>query len=105
MPKEDNFTFKPDFSDAGSKSAEGDGAQWTWFSPVDENETRMRYPIIKEEDGILSILPDEGRFKRGLMAWRYPSEEAEDHTVWLVLKVRPNRIDLRSADDPKSAGG
>lgn len=95
MQREDKFSFRPDFSDAGSKSAESDDATFTWFSPVDEPESKHRYAVIKEEDGVLQIQPGEGRFKKGLKAWRYAKEDTEEHTVWGVLKVRPNRIDLK----------
>jgi hypothetical protein len=54
--------------------------------------------VIKEEEGILSIAPGEGRFKKGLTALRYESEDAAESTTWLVLKTRPNRIDLRKVE-------
>ena len=93
MTKED-FTYRPDLSDAGQKSKESNSAKFTWFSPVDEPEARFRYAIIKEEKSLLQIMPAEGRFKKGLMAWRFKDEESDKHTVWQVTKVRPNRIDL-----------
>jgi len=99
MPREENFTFRPDFSKAGSKENEGEGALFTWFSPPDEGGGRFRYAVIKEEDGVLSIQPDEGRFKKGLEAWRWVSEEGDGHTAWVVTKVRPNRVDLRPVAD------
>jgi len=96
MPRDENFTFRPDFSDAGAKSAESTDASFVWFSPPEEPETRYRYAVIKEEGGLLQIQPGEGRFKKGLRAWRYKGEETEDHTEWVVVKTRPNRIDLKS---------
>lgn len=90
-----DFTFRPDFKKSGESGVEGDDAVWTWFSPPGEDQDRFRYAVIKEEGGTLSILPDEGRFKKGLTAWRWSSEESSDHTVWVVTKVRPNRIDLQ----------
>ena len=96
MGRDDNFSFRPDFSDAGQKSSDGDGAEFVWFSPVEEPESRLRYAVIEKEDGgVLKIEPGEGRFKKGLKAWCFVSEEAEEHTEWLVLKTRPNRIDLK----------
>jgi hypothetical protein len=95
MARDEKFTFRPDFSDAGSKDAEGEGALFTWFGPEDESETRLRYAVIKEEGGLLQIQPGEGRFRKGLKAWRYAAEDANEHTVWGVLKARPNRIDLK----------
>lgn len=91
----DDSIFKPDLSKAGSKSKEGDGANWTWFSPPGEPDHRFRYAVIKEEGGLCQILPDEARFKKGLKAWRFAGEEETDHTVWMVLKTKPNRIDLK----------
>ncbi|MAB91161.1 MAG: hypothetical protein VX913_16015 [Planctomycetota bacterium] len=95
MPRDEKSPFRPDLSDAGSINAEGDGATFTWFGPEDEPETRMRYAVIKEEDGLLQIQPGEGRFRKGLKAWRYATEDADAHTAWGVLKTRPNRIDLK----------
>lgn len=96
MPRDENFTFRPDFSDAGSKSEESSDARFTWFSPPEEPETRYRYAVIKEEGDLLQIQPAEGRFKKGLQAWRYDCEETEKYTVWAVVKTRPNRIDLKA---------
>ncbi|HMS18230.1 MAG TPA: hypothetical protein PKA37_15405 [Planctomycetota bacterium] len=90
----EDFNFRPNKSELGFKTKIADGAQFAWFSPVEEPEHRLRYAVIKEEAGVLQILPTEGRFKKGLDAWRFADEEAEEHTVWTVAKVRPNRIDL-----------
>ena len=87
--------FSPDKSDAGMTSKESEKAVFTWFGPVGEPQVRYRYAVIKEEDGILSIQPGEGRFKKGLKAVRYESEDAESGSTWLVVKVRNNRIDLQ----------
>lgn len=93
----DNLNFRPDKRELGMKSKEGGDATYTWFSPAGEPEHRLRYAVIKEEDGLLQVLPDEGRFKKGLPAWRFDSEEGGSHTVWVVTKVRPNRVDLAPA--------
>ena len=98
MARGEEFKFRPDFKDAGSKSQEGDDAVWTWFSPPDEADSRHKYAVIKEEDGLLQIQPGEGRFKKGLKAVRYKSEDSKTGKTWLVLKTRPNRIDLKRAD-------
>lgn len=97
MVKEEPFKG-PDPRDAGVKGKEGPGAVFTWFGPVDEPQTRFRYAVIKEEEGVLSIEPGEGRFKKGLQAVRYTSEEATEGTRWLVVKTRHNRIDLVPAE-------
>ena len=96
MARDEKFSFRPDFSDAGQKSGDGEGASYLWFSPVGEPESRLRYAVIDDElDGMLQIEPGEGRFKKGLKAWCYRSEEGDEHTEWVVLKTRPNRIDLK----------
>lgn len=98
MQKDDPFPFIPKRGDAGVKSTEGDDAVFAWFSPVDDPETRFKYAVIKEENGIVSIEPGEGRFKKGLKAARWASNEADECTTWLVLKTKSNRIDLKQAD-------
>jgi len=90
-------SFRPDKSHAGEKSKESQEAVWAWFSPVGEPRARHRYAVIKEEEGVLSIQPDEGRFKKGLKAVRYDSEEEQEGREYVVLKTRPNRIDLQPA--------
>jgi len=94
MKKEDS-PFAPDMRAAGEKSIEGTDAVFTWFGPEGEAFTRHRYAVIKEEAGVLSIQPGEGRFKKGLKAIRYTDEKTEDGAVYRVLKTRPNRIDLK----------
>lgn len=94
MSREENFTFRPDFSEAGESGIESSDASFTWFSPPEEPETRYRYAVIKDEGDLLQIQPSEGRFKKGLKAWRYKGEETEKYSVWVVVKTRPNRIDL-----------
>jgi hypothetical protein len=97
MTQEDRINFRPDLSKAGEKGTEASDAVFTWFSPVEDPASKIRYAVIKEEDGVLSIQPGEGRFKRGLQAWRFADQDGEDHTVWVVLKTRPNRIDLEKS--------
>ena len=97
--RDKELPFAPDRSEAGLKTSESSDAVFTWFGPTGEPGTRFRYAVIKEEGGLLSIQPAEGRFKKGLNAIRYLDEEAKEGTTWLVLKTRPNRIDLRKAKD------
>jgi hypothetical protein len=94
MKKED-APFAPDKREAGEKSVESQSAVFTWFGPPGEPGTRYRYAVIKEEGELLSIQPGEGRFKKGLTAVRYEGEEAKEGRTYLVLKTRPNRIDLQ----------
>lgn len=98
MIERDETRFGPDLSKSGVKSEKSEDAVLTWFGPVDDVHTRFEYPVIKEEEGIVSIAPGEGRFKKGLKALRYTSEDTEESTIWLVLKTRPNRIDLRQVE-------
>ena len=95
MQRDNQRSFRPSLRDAGVKSTESDEAVFTWFGPEGESQQRFRYAVIKEEKGILSIQPGEGRFKKGLKAMRYESEDAKEGEPWLVLKTRPARIDLR----------
>ena len=88
----------PDLSKSGIKSKEGEDAVFTWFSPVDAPSARFRYAVIKEEGGVVSIQPGEGRFKKGLEALRWTEAEGGKSTTWVVTKTRPNRIDLEKSD-------
>ena len=97
MRDEERTFFKPDMRESGVKSSESTDAVFTWFGPEGEPQIRYRYAVIKEEDGILSIQPGEGRFKKGLTAVRYTSDDAEDGVDYKVLKTRPARIDLKKA--------
>ncbi len=90
--------FTLDKSKAGAKTAESEEAVFTWFSPVDAPKSRFRYAVIKEEGGVVSIQPGEGRFKKGLTALRWTAEKEGESAVWVVLKTRPNRIDLKRAE-------
>lgn len=92
-------SLRPDPSLAGAKSKTSDDARVTWFGPVGEPSVRFRYGILEEEGDLLSVLPGEGRFKKGLKAVRYGSEEAEEGELYVVLKTRPSRIDLRRAGE------
>lgn len=94
-------SFTPDLSKAGTKTKEGDGGQFAWFSPPDAPTLRFRYAVIKEEAGVISLLPGEARFKKGLMALRWPDQKGGESTVWRVSKTRPNRIDLERVE-PKA---
>lgn len=91
--------FAPDLSKAGAKSTEAESAVFTWFSPVDEPELRFRYAVIKEEGDKLSIQPGEARFKKGWPALRWTADKDGESTKWIVLKTKPNRIDLERSKD------
>ena len=93
-----NFGFTPDLSKAGAQTKPAEDAKWVWFSPSDAPESRFRYAVIKEEDGILSIQPGEARFKKGLDALRWDADKGGTSSRWVVEKTKPNRIDLRRAD-------
>lgn len=77
--------------------APAEEAQFTWFSPPGHGEDRVKFMVTRENGDELSVLPgQEGRFKKGLRAWRWKDEEtSEDHEIYTVVKTRHNRIDLR----------
>lgn len=91
----DFFTRRKEQNEAQSES---DAAEFAWFSPVGDDQ-RYRFLVVREEDENLSILPGEGRFKRGLRAWRWDAAEGGEHVTYVVLKTRHNRIDLRRVAD------
>ena len=71
-------------------------AVFTWLSPPSPGEQRNKFLLVKEGGDDISILPgSEARFKKGLRAWRFEQEEGGEHEVYMVLKTRHNRIDLR----------
>ncbi len=73
-------------------------AVFTYFGPVGTTQ-RFRFLVLKEAGDLLSILPGaEARFKTGLKALRWDQAEGGESTNYLVLKTRPNRIDLRKID-------
>ena len=94
MKNDETRPFRPDFRDSGVKSTESDTAQYTWFGPEGEPESRFRYAVIKEEGDLLSIQPGEARFKKGLTATRYTSQGSNEGRVYRLMKTRPTRIDL-----------
>lgn len=91
----DFFTRRKEATEAENPA---DAAEFTWFSPVDEDQ-RYRFLVLREGEGTLSILPGEGRFKRGLRAWRWDAAEGGSHETYVVLKTRHNRIDLQRVAD------
>ncbi len=78
-----------------AKKHPSDEAVFTWFGP-EGVESRFRFLVLKEEGALLSVLPGEGRFKKGLHAWRWDADEGGDPSEYVVLKTRGNRIDLRA---------
>jgi len=96
MSQPNDFLVKREEKSA-SKSPAGE-AVFTYFGPVGTTQ-RFRFLVLKEAAEILSVLPgSEGRFKTGLKALRWDEPEGGTSTPYLVLKTRPNRIDLRKID-------
>jgi hypothetical protein len=90
-PGNDIFTRRKNEAQAKNKS---DEAQFTWFGPVDAQD-RFRFLVVREDGDDISILPGEGRFKKGLRAWRWDAAEGGEHETYVVQKTKHNRIDLR----------
>jgi hypothetical protein len=91
MPQPNNFLVKRQEKQA----LESKDAVYTWFGPVDTTE-RFRFLVVKEAGDLVSVLPNsDGRFKTGLKALRWTEAKDGTSTTWLVVKTRPNRIDLR----------
>lgn len=72
-------------------------AQFAWLSPPGHPDDRVKFLVTKEDGDDLSVLPGQnGRFKKGLRAWRWQDEESSDaHDIYVCVKTRHNRIDLR----------
>jgi hypothetical protein len=93
MAQPNDFLVKREEKSAQRSPAEE--AQFTWFGPVGTTQ-RYRFLVLKEAGDLLSVLPGaEARFKTGLKALRWDGAEGGTSTTYLVLKTRPNRIDLR----------
>jgi hypothetical protein len=89
MPQPNDFLVKRDTQ----KPAEE--AVFTYFGPYGATE-RFRFLVLKEAGAFISVLPGrDGRFKTGLRALRWETAEGGKPTTYVVVKTRPNRIDLR----------
>jgi hypothetical protein len=93
MPQPNDFLVKREEKSAAKNPAEE--AVFTWFGPVGTTQ-RFRFLVLKEAGETLSVLPGaEARFKTGLKALRWDAAEGGTSAEYLVVKTKPNRIDLR----------
>jgi hypothetical protein len=93
MPQPNDFLVKREEKSAQKSPA--DDAVFTYFGPEGVTQ-RFRFLVLKEAGDLLSVLPGaEAKFKTGLKAWRWEQVEGGKPTTYLVLKTKPNRIDLR----------
>jgi hypothetical protein len=93
MPQPNDFLVKREAKSQLRNPS--DQAEFTFFGPVGTTQ-RFRFMVLKEAGDLLSILPGtDARFKTGLRALRWDQPEGGTSTTYLVLKTRPNRIDLR----------
>jgi len=93
MPQPNDFLVKRDEKSAQKQPSEE--AVFTYFGPVGTTQ-RYRFLVLKETGDLLSVLPGaDARFKVGLKALRWDQPEGGSSVTYLVLKTRPNRIDLR----------
>jgi hypothetical protein len=93
MPQPNDFLVKREEKTAHRHPA--DDAVFTFFGPVGTTQ-RFRFLVLKEAGDLLSLQPGgEARFKVGLKALRWDQVEGGTSSEYLVLKTRPNRIDLR----------
>lgn len=93
MPQPHDFLVKREERSGERRPAAE--AVFTYFGPVGTTQ-RFRFLVLKETGELLSLLPGaEARFKVGLKALRWDQAEGGTSTTYLVLKTRPNRIDLR----------
>jgi hypothetical protein len=96
MPQPNDFLVKREEKSAQKNPAEE--AVFTYFGPVGTTQ-RYRFLVLKEAGDLISVLPGaDSRFKTGLKAVRWDQAEGGASTSYLVLKTRPNRIDLRKID-------
>lgn len=82
------------------KNKPSEDAQFAWFGPPG-TEDRFRFLISKEQGDLISLVPTrDGRFKKGLTAWRWDAAEGGEPTVYRTVKTTPRRIDLRRETGP-----
>ena len=98
MPQPNDFLVKRETK--ASEAHPADGAQFTWFGPVDAPEQRHRFLIVREDGDTISLVPGgEAKFKAGLSAWRWKAGKSEDPAErpvgYLVVKTTARRVDLR----------
>jgi hypothetical protein len=97
MPQPNDFLVKREEKTAHKNAS--DEANFTFFGPVGTTQ-RFRFLVLKEAGELLSVLPGaEARFKTGLKALRWDQAEGGESTTYMVLKTKPNRIDLRRLGD------
>ena len=96
MARQNDFLIKRE--DNNALAGATDTSTFTYFGPVGTTQ-RFRFVVLKEGGDLLSVLPGaEARFKVGLRALRWDAPEGGVSTTYMVLKTRPNRIDLRKLD-------
>ena len=77
-------------------------ATFTYFGPPGSEE-RFRFLVTRESGDLISVLPsNDGRFKRGLLAWRWEEAEGGEPTPYRTMKTTPRRIDLRRESAPEA---
>jgi hypothetical protein len=82
------------------KNAPSDDAQFTWFGPAGTDD-RFRFLVTREQGDVISLLPTrDGRFKKGLVAWRWDAAEGGEPTTYRTVKTTARRIDLRREGGP-----
>lgn len=74
--------------------APSEETEFAWFGPP-YTEERFSFVVTREDGDTLSIVPGEGRFKRGLIAWRWEEAEGGEPTPYVTVKTTARRIDLR----------
>lgn len=78
-----------------------DDASFTFFGPPGTDE-RYRFLVTKEQGDLISVLPTrDGRFKKGLLAWRWEEAEGGEPTPYRTVKTTARRIDLRRESAPQ----
>ncbi len=91
MPQPNDFLVKSQQKQA----LESKDATYAYFGPV-ETTDRFRFLVVREAGDLISVQPSsEGRFKTGLKALRWSEAKGGESTTYIVVKTRPNRIDLR----------
>ena len=73
-------------------------AVFTYFGPPNE-EDRFRFLVTREQGELISVIPGEGRFKKGLIAWRWDEDEGGEPTSYITIKTTSRRIDLQRMPD------
>lgn len=93
MPQPNDFLVKR--QEKNASASPDSGAVFTYFGPEDAQD-RYRFLVVREAGDDVSVTPiTDAKFKVGLKAWRWKEPEGGSPEVYVVVKTKATRVDLR----------